>query len=155
MGGKRGNRSGRPRGARRPPGTDRTGVSMRHDRGRASAQRESPATIAVASRPAASDGHLQLGYPADVRGHRALGAHPAGGEHPERPAARGGEEPEAAVVAERHLSDEVTAGVQQTGVAGGHGGPAARRAASVLAHLPSPTSIGTPTSEPYSVHDPS
>src|SRR5271170_926538 len=128
--------------------------------------------------PVTLDGHLQLGDLADVGGHHALGPDVPGGEHAERPGPGGGEEPESAVLAERHLSDKVTTGVEQARVADryrrsvprylalhhglgsgargrAHLRPAGRRGAASGAHLPSPTSIGTPTREPYSVHEPS
>src|ERR1700756_69488 len=88
-----------------------------------------------------------------------------------------GEEAEAAVVTEWHFGDELVASAAQPSVArrhrrgatqhapldnrfltgriGGDGHAARRRAAAVLTHLPSPSSIGTPTSDPYSVQEPS
>ena len=111
-------------------------------------------------------------------GHHALGPDVAGGEHAKRPGPGRREEPEPAVLAERHLGHEIPAGVEQARVADRHrrsvpGDPAlhhglgsgvrrrahlrsaGRRPATIGGHLPSPTSIGTPTREPYSVHDPS
>ena len=89
----------------------------------------------------------------------------------------GGDDDVLSQLVERDLGDELVTGAEQPGVAGGDRGAAiadvplddrllARlvlgdrhsaggRAAAVVAHLPSPSSIGTPTSEPYSVHDPS
>src|ERR1700728_487518 len=124
------------------------------------------------------DAHLELGDLADVGGNDALGSDVAGSEHAQRPRTRGGEEPEPAVVAERHLGDKFAARVEQARVADGHSGPvlghpplhdrlgagilgrahrcpACGGTAALSAHLPSPTSIGTPTREPYSVQDPS
>src|ERR1700685_1573582 len=124
-----------------------------------------------------SDQQLDPGDLADVRGHLLLNADRTRSEDAQRPLARLGEEPERAVLAERHLGDELVAGAEQPGVAARHRGATAehlalddrllarlvlrdghsacRRAAAVVAHLPSPSSIGTPTSEPYSVHEPS
>src|ERR1700729_3849783 len=124
------------------------------------------------------DSHLELGDLADVGGNDALGPDVTGSEHAQRPRPGGGEEPEAAVLAERHLGDEFAARVEQARVADGHSGPvlghmalhdrlgagilgrahrcpACRGAAAVNAHLPSPPPTGTPTREPYSVQDPS
>src|SRR5215472_11043059 len=75
------------------------------------------------------DRHFNLGDLSDVRRDSALGAHSAGGEHAQRPLAWRGEEPEAAVLAERDLGDELVAGAEQPGVAGGD-----RRA--VAEHVP-------------------
>src|ERR1700733_6029398 len=115
---------------------------------------------------------LDLGDLADFPGYRLLKGDTAGSEDAQYPLARGGEEAEAAVLAERHFGDELVTAAQEPGVARGHrGAPAeplpfddpllaglvlrdghatSRRAAAVVAHLPSPSSIGTPTSEPYS-----
>src|ERR1700677_3069684 len=124
------------------------------------------------------DGELDRGDVADVGRDGLLEADAAGREHAQRPVAGGGEEAEAAVIAERDLGHELVAGAEQARVAGGNrvaAGPqhvplddrllarlvlgdrhsASGRAAGIVAHLPSPISIGTPTSEPYSVHDPS
>jgi selenocysteine lyase/cysteine desulfurase len=119
---------------------------------------------------------FHLGDRAVVRGHRALGAQAAGRENPQGPRARRGEEPEPAVVTERHLGHELVAGAEQPRVPGRdrsavadhvslHHGlaasrrarahPAGRGAAPVVAHRASPSSIGTPTRDPYSVHEPS
>src|SRR5215468_2373340 len=109
------------------------------------------------------DGHLHPGDLADVRGDRALRAHPAGREHAERPRAGRGEEPETAVLAERNLGDELVTGAEQAGVARadgravaqhvalddrlpagrvlGDGHTARRRSAAVRAHRASPSSI--------------
>ena len=127
--------------------------------------------------PGCSDRHVDLRHLAVVRGDGALAAEPAGGEHAERPRAGRGEEPEAAVLTQRDLGHELVTGAEQPRVAGGHrgavvgdpalhdrliarrrrdGDTASRRAAAVIgAHRASPSSIGTPTSEPYSVHEPS
>src|SRR6185437_4598480 len=124
-----------------------------------------------------SDQELDLGHLADVRGDFLLEAEVTGGQDAEHPLAGSGEEAEAAVLAKRNLGDELVVRAQQPGVALGHraitaehlplddrllarlvlgnGHAACRRAAAVVAHLPSPSSIGTPTREPYSVHDPS
>src|SRR5215471_20155357 len=122
------------------------------------------------------DRHFHPGDLSDVRRHSALGAHSAGGEHAQRPLSWRGEEAEAAVLAERDLGDELVAGAEQPGVAGGYrravaehaplddrllarrvlgDGHAASGSSAAVVHLPSPISIGTPTSEPYSVHEPS
>src|ERR1700678_2526293 len=123
------------------------------------------------------DGELDRGDVADVGRDGLLEADAAGREHAQRPVAGGGEEAEAPVLAQRHLGHELVAGAEQAGVAGadrfaaaehaalddrllaglvlGDGHSAGRRAAGIVAHLPSPISIGTPTSEPYSVHEPS
>src|SRR5579871_6564883 len=134
--------------------------------------------IAPAQAPkGGSDQELDLGDLADVGGHRLLETQVARGENAQRPLAGGGEEAEAAVLAERHLGDELVVGAEQTRVALGHRGVGAEHlalddrflarlvlgdrhaarggATAVIAHLPSPSSIGTPTSEPYSVHEPS
>src|SRR6478609_9842182 len=124
-----------------------------------------------------SDTDLQGRALAVAGGDRLVGADPARHENPHRPAARGGEEAEPAVLAQRDLGDELPAVVEQAGVAdrqrragppdvalddgfarcgGGYGGaPGGRPTALRLAHRASPSSMGTPTSDPYSVQDPS
>src|ERR1700685_2162705 len=121
------------------------------------------------------DGELDRCDVADGGRDGLLEADAAGREHAQRPVAGGGEEAEAAVLAERDLGHELVAGAEQARVAGGDRVAAAehaalddrllarlvlgdlhaagRRAAGIVAHLPSPISIGTPTSEPYSVHE--
>src|SRR6266566_3733719 len=128
-------------------------------------------------RPASRlDCHLHLGDLADVRRNRTLRAHPAGREHAQRPLAGRGEEPETAVLTERHFGDELVTGAEQPGVAraagravaqhvslddrllagrvlgDGHAARGRSAAALIRAHLASPSSIGTSTREPYSVH---
>src|SRR5215475_12205942 len=126
-------------------------------------------------RKAASDADLQGRAVAVAGGHRLVGADPARRENPHRPGARGGEETEPAVLAQRNLGDELTAVVEQAGIAGrqrrpgprhvalddgltrcagGHGRAAGGRPAALSrAHRASPSSMGTPTSDPYSVQD--
>src|ERR1700677_1381100 len=115
------------------------------------------------------DGELDRGDVADVGRDGLLEADAAGREHAQRPVAGGGEEAEAAVLAERDLGHELVARAERVAAAEhaalddrllarlvlGDRHAAGRRAAGIVAHLPSPISIGTPTSEPYSVHEPS
>src|SRR6266567_4166860 len=125
------------------------------------------------------DHDVHLGDPPVASGDGPVDADSAGSEHPDGPGAGGGEERELAFRAERHLGDEVPAVVEQPRVPGAHRGAvmydcslhhglavdvdsgqgrlraAARRCAASVAHPAAPSSIGTPTSEPYSVHEPS
>src|SRR5260221_2003147 len=123
----------------------------------------------------ALDSDLQLGDRASARRDGALGPDPAGSQDPKRPVAWRGVEGETAVLAERYLGDELAVGIQQPGVSGRHRRPRARHVPldHVLvtgsggylhaagpsattpppaAHFPAPSSLGTPTREPYSVH---
>src|SRR5579862_7690750 len=123
-----------------------------------------------------SDSDLDGRYLAVIRLYRTLGAQAAGGQHAHGPRPGSGEEPEAAVLPQRDLGDELVTGAEQPGVPGSHrgaavddpafhhrlasggrrlGGPADRRAAPAGAQRASPSSIGTPTSDPYSVQEPS
>src|SRR5579859_5733049 len=131
-----------------------------------------------------SDGDVDRGDLAVAGLDRTLGAHPPGGQDAQRPRTGRGEEPEAAVGAQRDLGHELVTGAEQPRVPGGdrgtltgdlalhdrlvagrggrgdaaRGGAAAVRASARRirsAHRASPSSIGTPTSDPYSVHEPS
>src|ERR1039457_3122964 len=105
-----------------------------------------------------------------------LGAQAVLGEHAHRPGARRREEPEPAVLAERHLGHEVAALVEQPRVAHGdrHAAPGDLAfhdllpacvlgdrysdpwaTAALGPHPESNSSYATRPNEPYSVHDPS
>src|ERR1035438_1583841 len=124
----------------------------------------------------ASNAHLHRRDMVVGRCDGLLGTQAVLGQHAHRPGARRREEPEPAVLAERHLGHEVAALVEQPRVTHGdrHAAPgdlafhdrltpcvlgdgysARWGPAAFGAHPASPISIGTPTSEPYSVHDPS
>src|SRR5258708_12382151 len=126
----------------------------------------------VCSRAGDSDRHLDLGHRADRGRDDALLAHPARGEDDQRPVAGRGEEAEAAVLAEGHLGDELVTAAAQPCVALARrhaadgdvalddgllasgvpraGEPARGRSAAFVAQRASPTSIGTPPTNPYS-----
>src|SRR5690349_21848756 len=109
---------------------------------------------------------------ADVGGEGALTL-ADGGQRADLPRARGREEPELALRGGHHLGGELVGRVEQPDVRAGHRGTVvpdlaldhrlavqvdAREAAALLggsAHAQAPFSIGTPTREPYSVHEPS
>src|SRR5262249_47428121 len=113
----------------------------------------------------------QRGGVAAVGADCLLGTGAAGGEYPDRPGARRGEEAESAVRTQRYLGDELPAVVQQPGIAHLHRGTARgyralddglargvlghRDAARLPGPRPSPGPIGPPTRGPYSVQDPS
>src|ERR1035437_825732 len=135
----------------------------------------------VRLRPSGSDRHLEIGDLTGGSGYRLLGPDVAGRQDPQHPRPWRREEPEAAVGAQRNLGDEFSAGVEQPGVSGGEGqpvmrhmtlhhrlrariryrghrNPACRCTAPVtgwVTHEASPVVIGTPTSDPYSVQEPS
>src|SRR5215469_8655726 len=125
-----------------------------------------------------SNGELKFSDFAGLRRHNLVGSDAAWSEHAKRPAARCRVEREATVLSERDLGDELPVGIEQPGVAGRHRraaachvplhdrlvtgaipdlDPAGRSAAAASrclfrsAHLPSPSSIGTLTKDPYSV----
>src|SRR3569833_550149 len=127
--------------------------------------------------PVELDGDLEVGDLADLGPHGGVGADPAGREHPYGPLTRCGEEAEDAFVAGHDLAGELAGRVEQPCVRARdngplafdgalddrfvrqvHGGGQTRRLSgrpAAVRHFASPSSIGTPMSDPYSVHDPS
>src|ERR1700757_850185 len=81
------------------------------------------------SNAAKSHQELDLGDLPDVRRNFLLETDITRSEHAQHPLARRGEEAEAAVVAERHLGDELVAAAEEPDIAGGYGGATAK-------HLP-------------------
>src|SRR5579862_1828129 len=71
-----------------------------------------------------SDSDLDGRYLAVIRLYRPLGAQAAGGQHAQGPRPGGGEEPEAAVLPQRDLGDELVTGAEQPGVPGRYRGAA-------------------------------
>src|SRR4051794_3951182 len=109
---------------------------------------------------------------ADVGGERVLTL-PDRRQRANLPRARSGEEPELALRTGHHLGGELVGRVEEPDVGAGHRSAVvpdltldhrlgvqvdAGEAVALLgsaAHAQAPFSIGTPTSEPYSVHEPS
>src|SRR5690606_28581763 len=138
------------------------------------------APVATGGRPRTAAGRV-LGLDLEVDDlpglgvHRVLGGEALGGQHPDLPLAVGGEEAEGALLTGHDLPDEVVGGVEQTHVGAGErlavpghralddrlvarvdvGEGHAPDRGSAGAHLASPSSTGTPISEPYSVQEPS
>src|SRR5919112_2954374 len=144
----------------------------------------SPSAAAEPTRPAGSDRDLHLGDLAQTRHDRPLDRLATRRQGAQRPLAGGGEEPELPGRRRGHLCGELPGAVEQSDVrradritlvsddalddgllrhvdalegdpAGGHAAHQASSSSAGTSPGSSPSAIGTPTSEPYSVQEPS